>query len=128
MASLTKLEGQSSVTQEKSNNNSFKACQIIDSTLLDARNENERWLELESKLEKVRIYENDDKQVQCIGANLSPSDKDKLADLIKQYKEIFTWSPTDMSGIDVEITYHKLSIDPNIKLVQQKKIHHGVKW
>ena len=30
-----------------------------------------------------------------------------------------------MQGIDSKITYYKLTINPNVKPVQQKKRHHG---
>ena len=101
---------------------------MIDSTLLDARNENKQWPKPESEVEEVKIYENENKQVICIRADLSPRDKNMLVNLIKQYKEIFAWSPIDMPRIDVEITCHKLSIDPNIKPIQRKKRNHGVEW
>ena len=32
-----------------------------------------------------------------------------------------------MLGIDPEVACHKLYIDPNVKLIQQKKRHHGPK-
>ena len=77
----------------------------------------------DSELEEIEIYE-DDKQVIRIAADLPSNDKDSLINLIKQYKEVFARSPTDMPGIDAKVACHKLSIDPNIKPIQQKKRNH----
>ena len=62
-------------------------------------------------------YRKNDDQVVCIGAHLHPCDKSQLVHLMEQYKENFDWLPTNMLGIDINITCNKLSIDPSVKLV-----------
>ena len=88
---------------------------MIDSTFLDVKEGSEWWLKLESKLENVWIYGEDDEQIIHIGVNLHPNEKGQLVHLMKQYKEIFAWSLTNMLGINISVAYHKLSIDPGIK-------------
>ena len=40
----------------------------------------------------------------------------------------FCLSLIDMMGIDIEVAYHILSIDLNVKSIQQKKRNHGAEW
>ena len=60
MASLTKIEGKNNTPREKMNENGYKACQMIDSTLLEVRGDNERRPRPDSELEEIRIYEDDE--------------------------------------------------------------------
>ena len=81
----------------------------------------------QSELEDVWIYrENDDWEIH-IKANFSQIEKDQLVCLLKQYKQIFTWSLVDMLGININAASHKLSTDPGVKPIQRKKRNHEVK-
>lgn len=51
-----------------------------------------------------------------------PSAPGALVSLLKQYKLVFTWTPTDMVGVDRKVIEHKLIIKPGTKEVKQKKI------
>ena len=93
---------------------------MIDSSLLEMGQHDERRPEPESELEDFKIYGDDDDQVIRIGANLEPNDKAQLKNLIVQYKYIFTWTLVDMPWIDISVSCHKLSIDKNAKPVRQK--------
>ena len=117
MASLTKTEGQNNTTREKVSENNYKACQMINSTLLEVRGDNKRRPRPDFELEEIKIYEDDERVIRIV-TDLPSNDKDNLISLIKQFKEVFAWSPADMPGIDAKVACHKLSINPNIKLVQ----------
>ena len=91
---------------------------MIDSTLLDVRWHHERRPELRSELEDFKIYGDDDDQIDRIRADLDPSDKAQLKNLMEQYRDIFTWSLADMSRIDINVACHKLLIDQSIKHIQ----------
>lgn len=44
-----------------------------------------------------------------------------MTNLLRENIGEFTWSPTDMLGLDRNVAIHKLNIDPNAKIVVQKK-------
>nr|XP_017245509.1 PREDICTED: uncharacterized protein LOC108217176 [Daucus carota subsp. sativus] len=56
-----------------------------------------------------------------IGSGLDPLVKEELITLIREYADIFAWSPKDMPGIPEAIALHKLNISPTYKPVRQKK-------
>ena len=47
--------------------------------------------------------------------------------LLKTYHQCFTFIATNVLRIDPEVAYDKPNIDPNVKSVQQKKMHHDPK-
>ncbi|KAK1576232.1 hypothetical protein Q3G72_012078 [Acer saccharum] len=56
-----------------------------------------------------------------IGANLSEHIKAKLTALLRDYKDVFAWSHEDMPGIDTKVISHYLSVNPEFRLVVQKR-------
>lgn len=56
-----------------------------------------------------------------IGCNLPGCTRQVLIDLLKQYKHVFAWTPTDMVSVDRKIKEHKLMIMPSTKEVKQEK-------
>ena len=76
-------------------------------------------------MEDFKIYGDDDICMVHIEADLAPSDKTQLKNLIEQYKDVFAWSPADMPGIDINVSCHKLLIDKGVKPIQQKKRNHS---
>ena len=69
-------------------------------------------------MEDFWLYRDSDDQTICIRADIDPNSKSQLMHLIKCYKEIFSWSPTNMPRIDISVACHKLSIDLGVKLMQ----------
>ena len=51
--------------------------------------------------------EEDKKEVK-IGANLEPSVKQRLIQMLHDYVEIFAWSYDDMPSLDADIVVHRL--------------------
>ena len=47
-----------------------------------------------------------------IGVNFPKDLKHELIALLKEFKEIFTWSYQDMPGLDTEIVVHKIPVKP----------------
>ena len=92
---------------------------------LGSRGDSERRPQPELELIKVQIYDEDDEWTVHIRADLLPNDKSHMMYLIKQYKEIFAWSPADMPRIDLNVACHQLMINSSVKPVQQKKRNHG---
>jgi len=53
-----------------------------------------------------------------IRENFSADNKVQFKDFLSNNQDVFTWFLTDMSGVDPSIIYHRLSINPEIKLVK----------
>ena len=49
---------------------------------------------------------NDESKMIQVGNTLITSEKDALVALLTKFKEVFTWSYEDMSGIDTDIVQH----------------------
>lgn len=45
----------------------------------------------------------------------------KIEALLIKYKDIFWWSPKDMTCVSLRLMIHKLNFYPTVKLVRQKK-------
>ncbi|VVA40962.1 PREDICTED: Retrovirus-related Pol poly from transposon, partial [Prunus dulcis] len=58
-----------------------------------------------------------------IGSRLSHEEKIELAAFLRNNKDVFAWSPSDMPGIDLQIICHRLHVNPAIKLVAQKRLN-----
>ncbi|KAL0312781.1 UNVERIFIED_CONTAM: hypothetical protein Sradi_5677400 [Sesamum radiatum] len=42
-------------------------------------------------------------------------------EFLKDNKEVFAWSMTDLQGISPDVITHRLNVNPDAKLVKQKK-------
>ncbi|KAI5329272.1 hypothetical protein L3X38_028669 [Prunus dulcis] len=56
-----------------------------------------------------------------IGSRLSHEEKIELAAFLRNNKDVFAWSPSDMPGINPQIICHRLHVNPAIKPVAQKR-------
>ncbi|XP_023742246.1 uncharacterized protein LOC111890354 [Lactuca sativa] len=71
--------------------------------------------------EKDIINENHPDQPINVGCDLPDHTRRALVDLLKRYKHVFAWTPTDMVGVERRVMEHKLMIRPGAKEVKQKK-------
>ena len=55
-----------------------------------------------------------------MGANLEPSVKERLVQLLNEYVEIFVWSYEDMPGLDTDIVVHRLPTREDCPPVKKK--------
>ena len=55
-----------------------------------------------------------------VGTTLSTEMK-KLVQFLKENLDDFAWSHEDMPGISTQVIQHKLYVDPERKLVQQRR-------
>lgn len=60
-----------------------------------------------------------------VGTALLTATRQELIRLLQKYKHVFSWTPTDMVGVDRGIIEHKLMIKPGAKEVKQLKHFHG---
>ena len=77
----------------------------------------------EELVDTVNLGTEKDKKEVKVGANLEPSVKKHLTQLLYDYVEVFAWSYEDMSGLDADIVVHRLPTKEDFPLVKQK-IHH----
>ncbi|KAM2065822.1 hypothetical protein ACFX1T_042365 [Malus domestica] len=74
------------------------------------------------ELENVPISRDYPDRMVKIGTTLSPPLRLALISFLKENTEVFAWSYEDMPGISPDVICHRLSIDPKIKPVRQKRI------
>jgi hypothetical protein len=55
-----------------------------------------------------------------VGADCSPREIQLYTDLFKEFRDVFSWSYEEMSGIDPKIVEHEITTYPDAKLVRQK--------
>jgi len=55
------------------------------------------------------------------GKSLDQAEQDQVAGVIAQHLDAFTWSASDMPGIDPDFLCHRLTMDPKVKPVRQRK-------
>ena len=70
--------------------------------------------------EDVNIGSEEDPKILQIGTSLSPEEKKRLTDFLKQHEEVFAWTYEDMSGLDPKLVEHRLVLKPDAKPVKQK--------
>ena len=69
------------------------------------------------EIEDIKLFgDHDDRSVK-IRKKLPSNFNLKLIELLQEYYEFFAWFAIDMPRIDIEIAFHKLAIDPSVKLV-----------
>ncbi|XP_074348997.1 uncharacterized protein LOC141688527 [Apium graveolens] len=56
-----------------------------------------------------------------IGKGLETTFQKELIDLLKEFADVFAWSPEDMPGIDESVAIHSLDVDPKQRPIKQKR-------
>ncbi|KAL2231769.1 UNVERIFIED_CONTAM: Retrovirus-related Pol polyprotein from transposon [Sesamum indicum] len=72
---------------------------------------------------KVQLVPDDPDKTTRIGANMEG--ELAIIEFLKKNVDVFAWSPSDFMGIDPEVIFHCLNVDPKVRLVQQKKRSFG---
>ncbi|KAL2249815.1 UNVERIFIED_CONTAM: hypothetical protein Sindi_2455200 [Sesamum indicum] len=60
-----------------------------------------------------------------IGSQMEDTMHEEVIQCLRFNVDIFAWTSQDLEGIDPNVITHHLNIDPNIKLVKQKKRNFG---
>ena len=74
----------------------------------------------EEPVDAVNLGTKEDKKEVKVGANMEPSVKKRLTQLLHDYVEVFAWSYEDMPGLDTDIVVHHLSTKEDRPPVKQK--------
>ncbi|GKC86009.1 hypothetical protein Tco_1141726 [Tanacetum coccineum] len=70
---------------------------------------------------KVAINLEYPEQIVMIGSNLTEKARSRLCNLLQRNLNIFTWSPTVMTGILRHIAEHRLNVREGCQPIRQKK-------
>ena len=71
-------------------------------------------------LEIVELVEREASKTIRIGTTLSPKMRTKLVQFLKENLDVFAWSHEDMLSISPKVIQHRLNVDLEKKLVQQR--------
>ena len=91
-----------------------------------AAKENHTWMIEEKEedkveaLETVELVEGEIAKMTRIRTTLSPKMRTRLVQFLEENLDVFAWSHKDMQGISPKVIQHKLSVDLEMKPVQQK--------
>ena len=70
--------------------------------------------------EAINLETEEERREVKIGTTLSPTIREKLIDLLREYSDVFAWSYQDMTGLDVDIVVHRLPLREECAPVKQK--------
>nr|XP_025665276.1 uncharacterized protein LOC112763957 [Arachis hypogaea] len=87
---------------------------------LDARQDDQPRLKPEGDMEKLQIGPSKEEYT-FINRNLPYDLKEELSQLLKQNRDLFTFTPADMPGINPDLMSHRLAVDPKAKPVAQRR-------
>ncbi|KAL0405403.1 UNVERIFIED_CONTAM: hypothetical protein Slati_3854200 [Sesamum latifolium] len=79
------------------------------------------------KLLNIKLIPGDSKKPTLIGSQIDDATRKEVIQCLQHNIDIFAWIPQDLEGIDPNVITYYLNIDPNIKLLKQKKRHFGPK-
>ena len=71
--------------------------------------------------QEVEIKLGDSTKVLKIGTTIPTSEKEKKISFLRANQDVFAWKREDMPGIDRKIIQHRLNVNSECKLVQQKQ-------
>ena len=72
-------------------------------------------------LETVELVEGEATKTIRIGTTLSPKMRTRLVQFLKENLDVFAWSYEDMPNISPKVIQHKLNVDLERKLIQQRR-------
>ena len=71
------------------------------------------------ELKEINIGSAEDFKPICVNANLSPEEEIAYIELLKEYKDVFTWTYKEMPGLDPKVVVHHLSIRHGVRPIKQ---------
>ena len=70
--------------------------------------------------EAINLGTEEERREVKIGTTLSPTIREKLIDLLREYSDVFAWSYQDMPGLDTDIVVHRLPLREECAPIKQK--------
>ena len=56
-----------------------------------------------------------------LGKSLDQAEQDQVAGVTARHLDAFAWSISDMPGIDPDFLCHRLTMDPKVRPIRQRK-------
>ena len=72
-------------------------------------------------LETVILTEDETTKTTRIGMTLSPKIRTRLIQFLKKNLDVFAWSHEDMPSISPKVLQHKLNVNMERKIIQQRR-------
>ncbi|KAG9450285.1 hypothetical protein H6P81_010250 [Aristolochia fimbriata] len=73
------------------------------------------------ELKKVDLGTAKDPRPTFHSASLTPEQETEYMALLREYRDIFAWNYTEMSGLDPRVAVHKLAVHPSVRPVKQSQ-------
>ena len=70
--------------------------------------------------EAINLGTEEERKEMKIGTTLSPTIRERLIDLLREYSDVFAWSYQDMPGLNTDIMVHRLPLREECAPVKQK--------
>jgi hypothetical protein len=77
-------------------------------------------IEAEGNFNRVALDPRVPNRTVCIDAEMSPKEQAELLQFLDKNSDVFTWSTSDLVGVNREVIEHKLHVNPNVKPKKQK--------
>ena len=71
-------------------------------------------------MEAINLGTEEERREVKIGTTLSPTIKERLIDLLREYSDVFAWSYQNMPDLDTDIVVHRLPLREECASVKQK--------
>ena len=60
--------------------------------------------------EAINLGTEEERREVKIETTLSPTIKERLIDMLREYSDVFAWSYQDMPGLDIDIVVHRMPL------------------
>jgi len=75
----------------------------------------------EDKVTQINLRNETNPKPIFMSKSLSPSEKEDLISLVREYIDVFAWNYKDMPGLDPQVAMHRLNINLDVKPVKQQQ-------
>ncbi|CAL2270748.1 unnamed protein product [Prunus armeniaca] len=71
------------------------------------------------ELKELNLGTNEEPRPIFVSALLNPSEEESYHQLLLEYKDVFTWTYKEMSGLDPNVVVHHLAVKPGTRPIKQ---------
>ncbi|XP_049372695.1 uncharacterized protein LOC125837654 [Solanum verrucosum] len=74
-------------------------------------------------LKEINLGTDEDPKPTYVNASLASDEEKPYVDLLKEYKDVFSWSYKEMSGLDPKVAVHHLAVKSGARPIKQAQRH-----
>jgi hypothetical protein len=78
-------------------------------------------IEDEHMIKEINLGITEDPKMVRIGKELDPTYEEQVIEILRNYKDVFTWTYEDMKGIPTRICQHKIKLKPSTKPIKRSR-------